>query len=510
MVGRHDRGPRVSSNTGGRPHAANSPARRRMMARRRRTLLALLVLVIVGALGGQYLMGAEDGGEQASRSVQPPGDTTEPTPSPNESPAPEEEPIPIKHIVYIIKENRTYDNYFARYPRGDGASFGMTSTGRRVPIAVATDVLEPDLGHGFFDGLVAINGGKMDRFDEVTNGGTLNGYTSFTRRGLPNYWAYADEFVLGDRMFSSMFGPTFPQHLYTVGAQSARVTGNKLQTTQHGGYCDDPGETVYAFARLTPRERKVVMLAERRVNVDRVGDFWREVRACFNFEVLPDRLEEAGIPWGYYADHTSWMNALLAIRHMRFSKHWGTKIVEEENFLQDVAKERLPRVSWLLPGPGFNEHPGGPSVCMGENWTVQVINAIMRSKYWKSTAIFLTWDDFGGFYDHVPPDHKDIMGLGPRVPLLIISPWAKRGYVDSTEYEFSSVLKFIETIYDLGCMTPRDCGASNMMNAFDFSSDVPPKKRKLILDQRDCTGLPAEVALEYRTHGSNAFAALAD
>jgi phospholipase C len=134
----------------------------------------------------------------------------------------------------------------------------------------------------------------------------------------------------------------------------------------------------------------------------------------------------------------------------------------------------------------------------------------MRSKYWKNTAIFLTWDDFGGFYDHVPPPHLDVMGLGPRVPLLIISPWAKEGVVDSTTYEFSSVLKFIETVHGLDCMTPRDCNASDMMNAFDFSQEPDAKEDKLLLDQRDCTGLPAKTAQEYREHGTDAFRALAD
>jgi phospholipase C len=336
-----------------------------MMARRRRTVFLLVILVIVGAaFGGQYLLGAEDGVDGASES---PGgrsrNSLEPSPSPQASPSPdpEDELIPIKHVVYIIKENRSYDNYFARYPRGDGATSGQTSTGRTVPLAVATDVFKPDLGHGFFDGVLSINGGKMDGFDQVTNGGSLNGYTSFTRKGMPNYWAYADEFVLGDRMFSSMYGPTLPEHLYTIGAQAARVTGNKLQTTQPGGYCDDPGETVYRFAELTPKERQIVMRAERRANIGRIGDYWEEVRACFNFEVLPDRLEEAGISWGYYAEKESWMNAMLAVKHMRYSPHWGTDIVEDEVFLERLEKGRLKRVSWLLPGPGSTSIPGDPA-----------------------------------------------------------------------------------------------------------------------------------------------------
>ena len=147
---------------------------------------------------------------------------------------------------------------------------------------------------------------------------------------------------------------------------------------------------------------------------------------------------------------------------------------------------------------------------MGENWTVQHINAIMRSKYWKSTAIFITWDDFGGFYDHEPPPHYDIMGLGPRVPMLIISPWTKQGFVDQTVYEFSSVLAFIETIFGLECMTQRDCQAENMLESFDFATVVEPKDRKLVLEERDCTGLPAKVEEAYRERGTDAFKALGD
>jgi phospholipase C len=481
-----------------------------MMRRRRRSVAALLVVALAGIVAFRATRPDEAtptgaGTQPRGGPPQAAGNGPSPTPTPDEP-----ERIPIKHVVFIIKENRTFDNYFARYPGAEGTETGKTSTGETVELTVAKDVFEPDLGHAFLDGVESINGGKMDGFDLVTNGETMEGYSSFTRRGIPNYWAYADEFVLGDRTFSSMYGPTFPEHLYTVAAQSGRVVGNKDQTNIEGGYCDDPGETVFRFERMTPRERKVVMQAEKQADVNTIVQYWEHVRACFDFEVLPDHLEKAGISWHYYADEGSWMNALLAIKHMRFSKHWGTDITPEERFPIDIAKERLDKVTWVVPGPGVNEHPGGPSVCVGENWTVSVVNQIMRSKYWKNTAIFLTWDDFGGFYDHVPPPHYDIMGLGPRVPLLVISPWAKQGYVDSTEYEFSSVLKFIETVFGLDCMTDRDCGANDMMNAFDFEQTTPPKERRLILDERDCT-LLADTQREYDQKGIyEAFKALGD
>jgi phospholipase C len=133
----------------------------------------------------------------------------------------------------------------------------------------------------------------------------------------------------------------------------------------------------------------------------------------------------------------------------------------------------------------------------------------MRSKYWKSTAIFMSWDDFGGFYDHVPPPHYDVMGLGPRVPMLIISPYAKAGYIDHTTYELSSVVRFIEDIFGLGQLTRRDRQASNMFNAFDFRHEVNADERKLILPLRDCTGLPVDSTISYR-EGWQAFAAAQD
>ena len=392
----------------------------------------------------------------------------------------------IKHIVFIIKENRTFDHYFGRYPGADGATEGMTSTGRKVALAQAPDVTSKDLGHSFEDGLVAVNGGQMDGFDKIMNGDTMLGYTQFDRESLPAYWSYADEFVLGDKMFSSMYGPTFPEHLYTVAAQSGQVTGNKIDRGDAvpGGYCDDPSEEVPRFRQLTEREVKEVMRLERDARVAKVKEFWERVWPCFDFPVIQDGLTDAGVSWRYYGN-AGFYSALLAIKHIRFSKHWGTDVVPEGRFLDDLKAEKLRSVSWVLPGVGFDEHPGGGhSVCKGENWTVRHLNALMRTKHWRDTAVFMIWDDFGGFYDHVPPPQLDVMGLGPRVPLLIISPWAKNGYIDSTTYEFSSVLKFIETVHGLDPLTDRDAQADPMLAAFDFDQD--PSDRQLILEERPC------------------------
>jgi phospholipase C len=454
----------------------------------------------------------------ANESEEPPGEQPGP-PKTTAATTPRRVRTPIEHVVYIIKENRTFDNYFARYPGADGADTGRLSTGEEVELSVAPDVLLGDLGHEFLDGVIAINGGRMDGFDRIPlNGDSLAGYSSFTREGLPAYWAYADNFVLGDRMFSPMYGPTFPAHLYTVGAQAARVTGNKegpgmyapSKNGERGAYCSDDGERVYRFRKMVHAERRQVMNWEEAVDLEAIRSYWETVHPCFDFPVLPDLLNEKGISWHYYSGYGDWRNTLHAIRHIRYSEYWGPRVSSTEKIIKDVRDGKLAEVTWAVPPVGLNEHPGGPSVCMGENWTVRYINAIMRSKFWPSTAIFVVWDDFGGFYDHVPPPHYDVMGLGPRVPLLIISPWAKEGYVDGTTYELSSVVKFIETIFGLRSLTQRDAQSDNMLGAFDFDQQRTPLDRKLILDQRECTGLPVRSATAYERDGVHAFEELGD
>jgi len=371
----------------------------------------------------------------------------------------------IEHIVFIVKENRTFDNYFGTFPGAEGATCGRISTGDIIPLRNVPRIPH-DVDHSFDPTVRAINGGLMDQFDLIPNGGPPDyfGYTQLLEDDIPNYFAYAYSFTLADHMFSSLTGPSFPNHLYTVGAQSGGAINNPTSAGVWG--CDSPpGATVLVLNDDGSRSR---------------------VFPCFEFRTLADNLEDSGISWKYYAPGQGqsgyiW-SALDAIGPIRNSELWTQRVVPPADFVGDALAGNLPAVSWLVIGSGLSEHPPD-SPCAGENWTVRQINAVMQGPDWSSTAIFLTWDDFGGFYDHVAPPMVDNFGFGPRVPLLIISPFARPGYISQTVYEFSSLLKFAEERFGLDPLTDRDLLANDLLDSFDFSQDpLPP----LILSERNC------------------------
>jgi phospholipase C len=411
---------------------------------------------------------------------------------------------PIEHVIFLVKENRSFDNYFGKYPGAEGATEGPTARcddglapGPTVPLKPAPYIYPHDLGHAFAPGLTAIHGGKMDGFNCVPLGEDLSGYTQYDRKTLPVYWALADRFVLADHFFTSMYGPTFPEHLYTVAAQAYGIVDNKTSGDTPGNYCDDPLEYTRRFPieDLTKRDVSRIMKLEENyegtTTLFQIAAYWEDTRTCIDIPTLPDKLEKADVSWKYYALEDKWMNALQAIEHVRFGPMWR-KVQDPDQILADLANDELPAVSWLIPPEGHpNEHPGaGVSVCEGENWTVEYLNAIFESKAWPNTAVVIVWDDFGGFYDHVVPPHYDIMGLGPRTPALIISPYTRPGdnpeggSIDPTLYEFSSVLRFIEELHGLKPLTDRDAQASPLEGAFDFSQE--PRLDFPRLRQRDC------------------------
>lgn len=378
----------------------------------------------------------------------------------------------IQHIVFIVKENRSFDSYFGTFPGADGATTAILSTGQTVPLGHLPDQTPYDITHTWTDAVTSIDGGKMDQFDllgDRLNNGVYMGVRQFTQADIPNYFALASKYVLADRMFSSMHSDSLPNHLYTVAGTANGVVD--IPYRRSGGLllgwgCDDPSDTYVSV-------------------MDDADDLWDDF-PCFDFPTLADSLQTAGISWKYYAPVSGQrgyqFNALNAINHIRNTNLWNTNVVSSTQFISDALNGNLPAMSWLVAG-AESEHPPNSS-CRGENWTIAQINAIMQGPEWNSTAIFVTWDDFGGFYDHVPPPYADKYGLGERVPLIIISPYAKPGYISHTTYEMSSILKFAEERFGLAPLTERDASANDTLDSFDFNqAPLSP----LVLPQRKCS-----------------------
>jgi phospholipase C len=380
---------------------------------------------------------------------------------------------PIKHVVFLIKENRTFDHMFGRFPGANGVVSGWDH-GTRRPLRPATeDAMTGDVPHCYACALAAYDGGRMDGFDQSETARRY-AYTQFRPSQIPSYWAMARRYVLFDRFFSSETGPSFPNHLYSIAAQSGGAHDNPRRTGLARGSntfgCDAPPQQL--------------------VEVTLRGGDTKMVRPCFHFATEGDLLSSAHIPWAYYAareDQRGYIwSAYAAIRRYREDhSRWSAHVRPVDGLLSDIRENRLPPVTWVTPRYQLSDHPPY-SICHGETWTTQVVNAIMRSPIWKNTAIFLTWDDYGGFYDHVAPPQVDGFGFGFRVPLIVISPYAKRGFVDHSLGEFSSVVRFVEDNWGLSRLTLRDRRANDLREAFDFAHPTRPAKPLPV--RTDCKG----------------------
>ena len=410
-------------------------------------------------------------------------------------------PGTIRHVIFLIKENRTFDHYFGKFPGADGATTAVDSAGHVVPLAAADDNnFRCDIDHSWGGAHDAYDCGAMDRFDAIRASGatcdrsqpapyTNHSLTQFSQADIPNYWAYAQHFTLGDHMFSSLMGPSYPNHMYTVAAQSGgEATGmGAINNPFHGvgrsgGWgCDVAGQSVHTYPFGPPQ-------------CPATGNAGTH-STCWSFPTLPEEIEAASTPatrldWRYYAPqpgHSGYPWSILnAFSQIRNDPARWAKVVPYTRLFTDLTDDKLPAVSWIVPPGSLSEHAPS-SVCKGESFTVRIANALMRSSAWCTSALIVTWDDFGGFYDHLPPpdtagQNADSLGPGFRVPLLVISPYAKPGFIDATPYDFSSLVRFAELTFGLRPLTARDLHASSLLNAFNFNHVTP----RLLLNERTC------------------------
>jgi len=386
---------------------------------------------------------------------------------------------PIKHVVVVVKENHTFDNYFGSFPGAEGISQIPTSSGMLAPPR-APDKTPRDLCHTHDCALSDLAGGAMNGWSSVagasTNGDNLV-YAQYQEADIPNYWQYARHFALADQFFANVLGPSFPGHTVVLAAQAGWALGNPNTQILHPYWgCDqDPGTKVTVEDPATCTNK--------------------DVFPCFSIPTVPDVLP-SGVDWKFYGTNFYVLPEIWSmfdgIDSIRNGPGWAN-VINASQFDTDVDSGQLPAVSWLVDQDLDDEHPNVGSVCAGENWTVGHINHLMASPYWQDTVILFTMDDFGGWYDHVVPPRQygcnpaGPYGLGFRLPLIAISAYAKPGVFHEVA-EQASIPRFIERVFGapaLSTLDPaaQDGQANDLFGMFDFTQTPLPA---LQLTTRTC------------------------
>jgi phospholipase C len=333
----------------------------------------------------------------------------------------------VSHVLILMQENHSFDNYFGSFPGTDGPAADFATEGYARFHMISA--ISSNLPHSAAAAQAAMNGGKMDHFVAAEGSPETLGY--YDSRDIPNYWAYAKRFALADRFFSSFAGPTLPNHLFAVAAQSPGVEENISRPPEAG----------------------------------------------FRFTSMPDVLEKAGVPWKCYVGQKNprrfdALNPLAGFPSL--VRGSGTsRLVSSGELFRDLRSGTLPSVAWIFPSAEECEHPL-TDVRIGMWYVTAVINALMKSSSWQNTVLVVTWDEYGGFFDHVAPPTRNGIMLGPRVPALIVSPWARPGFVDHTEHDFTSILRYVEDLFGVSPLTKWDGGAQSIGSMLDSSPHPEP------------------------------------
>lgn len=353
---------------------------------------------------------------------------------------------PITHVVIIMQENRSFDNLFNGFPGADTVQTGLLH-GTRVPLQPRPLGDHLDLDHSHHAWWRDWDNGKLDGFNS-------NAYSYVPETDVDTYWRMASEYTIGDRMFQSNTGPSFVAHQYMIAGQS----GNADENPSGGIWgCDAAANS------------RVALIGPN--GTDLPG-----VYPCFDYPTMADLLDANNISWRYYAPGSTngffIVSAFQAIRHIRFGSDWVGKVISPETeVLKDIQNGDLAQVTWIVPSWRHSDHPGSGDE--GPDWVGSIVNAIGQSKFWNSTAIFISWDDWGGWYDHVNPPQLDQMGLGFRVPVIIVSPYARHHYVSHQTHEASGFLTYIEHNFGLPSLGVRDSLAAGFTDCFDYT--LPPQ-----------------------------------
>jgi phospholipase C len=360
---------------------------------------------------------------------------------------------PIEHFIVVMQQNHTFDNYFGTYPGANGIPEGVclptsisnSSSGSCVAPYTITDQPITDLSHSDATFAGQFQNGQMNGFVATLNSLNQDGTLSmghFDGSGIPFYWNLADQYVLFDNYFSSAHTGSVTNRMFWVSGRP----GDETNRIPEGGF----GNIPTIFDRLQER-----------------GISWKFYIKDYDPNLNYRSLAELD----YLPPQVQWVPLLSFDRFLddpELSKH----IVDLDEYYTDLENNTLPAVSYVLL-LGATEHPIS-DLSLGERATRTMLHSLMQSDSWESSAFFLTYDDWGGWYDHVVPPQVDERGLGFRVPALLVSPYARMGHIDHTQLEHTSILKFIEENWDIPPLAERDAKANNFISAFDFSMAPRP------------------------------------
>jgi phospholipase C len=427
----------------------------------RRDLLKGMALGVGAGVVGSSLVGCSDRGNRGvgkpasttTTTILAPGTRPDPTKPEGVDTLPE-----VEHIVIYMQENHSYDNIFGMLGRGDGFTIrdgkpvnsNPDAAGKSVPVFHATSTCDHVDGasQSWRSTAVSVNGGKMDGFIKASGSGLAVGSMQYwDGTDLPYYYALAKQFVLCDRWFGSAPCQTFPNRLFLQAGTSNGVISTDVNK---------------ALAAGSPPN----------------GSIW-------------ERFNAHGISWANYG--VDLLDMMLFPKFYEANRAHGRT---PEQFLADAKAGTLPQVCMISPGHRRYTEESPSDLQLGEAYSASVINAVLHGPKWRNTVLFFTYDEHGGYYDHVappaaiPPDDVaprlepgDPPGafdrLGPRVPAVVVSPFVKRDYVSSVVHDHTSILKFIETRFNLGALTFRDANADNLFDCFDFKNPGFPEPPEL-------------------------------
>jgi phospholipase C len=395
---------------------------------------------------------------------------------------------PITHVVLIVQENRSFNDFFATYPGADGTITGKVAKEKscsppiakgKIALAKVPLLVPKDLDHRYAGYLASYHNGKMDGFDKAPFGNGMPECTypyQYTDPAeIQPYWVMAQQYTLAEHMFTTQGSDSFTAHQDLIRGDTVVQSGQAMidLPTCSGSKC--------YWGCDAPMGTHTHLVTQGNVYVKgRLGPFPCSDQYKLSYPTLRDLFDAAGVSWRYYVppNNTSYgklLSAFDAVAAVRKGPEWtdGHISAPETNIFTDIDNGSLQNVSWVIPEVNNSDHPFS-NADNGPEWVASVVNAIGESQYWGSTAIIVVWDDWGGFYDNAKPPIKDYGGLGFRVPAIVISPYAQPGHISTTQYEFGSILRYIEDNWNLNQLGTTDSRATSIIDCFNYSQSPIP------------------------------------